>query len=67
VLYFENDERDRSPLLLEHVLGLDYTMYWHPAPIFQLDNFFGNPDNHLAPTSVMSLMTLGTPNERAGQ
>jgi len=53
-----------SPLLPEHVCGLDYALYW---PIFQPDNFFGNTGNHWAPINVTSLMMLGIPNERAEQ
>ena len=64
-LYFENDERHLSPALLAHVLDLDYALYWHPAPIFATDNFFGNQINHWAPNNVLSLMMLAVPNERA--
>jgi FkbM family methyltransferase len=67
ILYFENDERDLSPPLLAHVLGLDYALYWHKAPIFQPDNFFGNQVNHWAPKNVLSLMMLAIPNERAAR
>jgi hypothetical protein len=43
---------------------LGYDLYWHPAPIFDEDNFFGNPVNHWAPKSIVSLMVLGVPSER---
>jgi FkbM family methyltransferase len=64
VLYFENDQRPASPALLAHVLGLEYDLYWHPAPIFSPDNFFGNPENRWHPKNIISLMVLGVPRER---
>ena len=65
VLYFENDARERSPALLSFVIDkLGYDLFWHPAPIFDENNFFGNPTNHWAPQNVMSLMMLGTPAEK---
>ena len=65
VLYFENDVRDASPELLSYVMDkLGYDLYWHPAPIFDKQNFFGNPVNHWAPQIVVSLMVLGVPTEQ---
>jgi FkbM family methyltransferase len=64
VLYFENDVREASPPLLQHVLDRGYDIYWHPAPIFEPDNFFGNPINHWAPKSIVSLMMLAIPKEK---
>src|ERR1700737_1958983 len=50
VLYFENDVQEKSADLLAYVLKtLGSDLYWHPAPIFDKDNFFGNPINHWAP------------------
>jgi FkbM family methyltransferase len=63
-IYFENDERDKSPALLGHLMAQDYTLYWHQAPIFEPDNFYGNPVNHWAPGNVMSLMVLAVPREK---
>jgi FkbM family methyltransferase len=66
VVYFENDDREKSPALLEHLLTQDYTLYWHAAPIFEADNYYGNPINHWAPQNIRSLMVLCLPNEKAG-
>jgi methyltransferase FkbM-like protein len=63
VIYFENDMREASPALLDHVLNLGYDIYWHPAPIFAPDNFFGNPVNHWHPRNILSLMMLAIPKE----
>jgi FkbM family methyltransferase len=64
ILYLENDEREKSPALFEYLLQDQYRIYWHPAPIFEPDNFYGNPVNHWAPRSINSLMVLCIPNER---
>jgi len=65
VLYFENDVREASPELLCYLMDkMGYDLYWHPAPIFDEQNFFGNPVNHWAPKNVISLMVLGIPSER---
>jgi FkbM family methyltransferase len=67
VIYLENDIQEKSAALLEHLLQRDYTLFWHQAPIFEPDNFFGNPVNHWAPQRVVSLMMLCIPSEKAGQ
>lgn len=65
VLYFENDVRGASAELLSYVMEkLGYDLYWHLAPIFDKDNFFGNPVNHWDPKDVSSMMVLGIPSER---
>jgi len=64
-LYFENDVKEASPALLSFVMrDLGYETYWHPAPIFDKDNYFGNPENHWAPKNIVSLMVLAVPREK---
>lgn len=64
-LYVENDVQDASAPLLEFLLqDLGYDAYWHPAPIFDKQNFFGNPVNHWGSDNVVSLMVLCVPRER---
>jgi predicted RNA methylase len=65
VVYFENDIPEKSPALFEYLMDRQYQLYWHPAPIFSPDNFFGNPVNHWAPNNVVSLMILAIPEERS--
>jgi len=65
ILYFENDVRESSSALLSFVMDkLGYALYLHPAPIFEENNFFGNPVNHWAPGNICSLMVLAIPSER---
>jgi hypothetical protein len=47
--------------------ALGYDLYWHAAPIFSPDNFFGNPDNYWLPESIVSAMVLGIPSESGVQ
>lgn len=65
VLYFENDQQPASKSLLDFAMNkLGYDLYWHPAPIFDPDNYFGEPANAWAPNEIVSLMVLGVPRER---
>ena len=65
ILYFENDVRESSPRLLVYVVEtLGYNAYWHLAPVFDEDNFFGNPVNRWAPKDMASVMVVGVPKER---
>jgi FkbM family methyltransferase len=65
ILYFENDVRAASADLLEFAMKtLGYRLYWHPAPVFREENYFGNPVNHWK-QNLISVMILGVPSERA--
>lgn len=65
VLYFENDVKEASADLLAFAMEtLGYDLYWHPAPIFDESNYYGNPVNHWAPRTIVSQMVLGLPRER---
>ena len=46
-LYVENDRREKSPDLIELLLGLDYRLYWHLTRLFYPDNFQGEAENVL--------------------
>ncbi len=61
ILYFENDIKEKSQALLAFVLALGYRIFFHPAPIFQPDNYLRNPVNAWAPKNIVSLMMLALP------
>lgn len=63
IVYFENDVREKSKELLDYLFALNYTLYWHVAPICAPINFFGNPVNHWDPDCIVSLMVLAVPKE----
>lgn len=44
LLYLEAN-RDDAPGVIEHVLGLDYQMWWHLPPMFNPKNFTGQAEN----------------------
>lgn len=43
VLYVENDREDKSEALIEYILNLGYSLYWHLPPLFRHPNHFGEP------------------------
>ena len=45
VLYVENDRRQHSAALIRCIMSLGYRLYWHYPPIFNEDNWSGNPTN----------------------
>jgi FkbM family methyltransferase len=64
IIYFENDIQDKSPALFEWILGMGYRLYFHLAPIFSPENFYGNPSNAWAPQNIFSLMMLAVPQDK---
>jgi FkbM family methyltransferase len=45
ILHVENDREDRSPALIERILGLGYRAWWHVTPLFNPRNPYGNGEN----------------------
>jgi FkbM family methyltransferase len=44
-LYVENDRAEKSPALIDHLLALDYRLYWLTPTAYMADNFFGDQEN----------------------
>ncbi len=44
-LYLENNSKERSGALIDHLLKLGFNLYWHFSPFFNESNFFRNPEN----------------------
>ena len=64
ILYLENDVREASAELFAYLIDtLGYRLYWHLAPIFDENNFFGNRVNHWSQI-IYSKMVLGVPAEK---
>jgi FkbM family methyltransferase len=61
LLYVENDRRQNSALLIAQLWDLDYRLYWHTPPLFNPDNFYGNPHN--AFPGILSLNMLCLPRQ----
>ena|GEM_PF-440298 len=49
ILFVENNTVERSAEVIRAVQALGYRAYWHIAPYFRGDNFFGNPEDVFAP------------------
>ncbi len=61
ILYVENDRADRSAALIDHIMGLDYRLFWHLPPMFHLANYFGNTENVFG--RIVSVNMLCVPRE----
>lgn len=67
ILYFENDVQAKSAGVCDYAMRvLGYDLYFHIAPINSPENFFGNPENHWAPATIVSKMMVGLPRDRGG-
>ena len=45
ILYIENDRQEHSNELIKLIASHEYHLYWHRPPLFNPDNFDGNPEN----------------------
>ena len=61
VLYVENDRREKSAALIDRLLSFDYELFWHLAPLFNPQNFFGHAENVFK--GIVSINVLGVPRE----
>ncbi len=58
LLYVENDRKEQSDALVRRLDALGYRMYWHPPPLFNPDNYAGNPDNVFGDTVSLNILCL---------
>ncbi len=58
----ENDRRDRSAELIEHLFSLDYRLMWSTPPLFNPDNYFGEAEDIFP--GIVSINMLCVPAER---
>jgi FkbM family methyltransferase len=47
-LYVENDREEKSAALIDFIRSLGYDLYWHRPPLFNPQNYAGNPENVFA-------------------
>jgi FkbM family methyltransferase len=45
VLYLESDRAERRPALYKELVAQGYDCYWHSPPLYDAENFLGNPVN----------------------
>lgn len=61
-LYVENDRAANSAGLIRAIMAMEYRLFWHLPPLFNPDNFFGEPENVFP--SVVSINMFCTPREK---
>jgi FkbM family methyltransferase len=61
IIYLENDRREHSRALIEHLWAANYTCYWHTPYLFNPANFAGKSEN-IYPT-IASINMLALPKE----
>ncbi len=60
-LYLENDRPEKAQALVDYLRSLDYQLYWHYPPLYNPQNFQGNPENVFP--GILSINVLGVPAE----
>jgi FkbM family methyltransferase len=58
ILYVENDRGELSAPLIEHLLSLDYNLYWHLPPLYNPENFYRNPVNEFGRTVSVNMLGI---------
>ena len=61
-IYVENDRAEHGDALVGLLASWGYRMYWHRPPLFEPDNFAGDPENIFGP--ICSHNMLCVPAER---
>lgn len=56
-LYVENDQRDKSPALIQWLFDHEYRLWWHIPPLFNPQNYRGVGENRYGP--VLSINMFG--------
>jgi len=62
LMYMENDRKEKSPALIQLLLAMDYSLWWHLTPLFREDNFAGNTNNVFGGTGSINMLCV--PNEK---
>lgn len=60
-IFVENDRKEHSHDLISAIERHDYRLWWHFSPLFQPDNYNGNPENVMG--RIMSINMLALPRE----
>jgi FkbM family methyltransferase len=63
ILYVENDRIEKADALAARLLETGYRLWWHTPPLYNAENFLGNPLNVFGP--ILSFNMLCLPQESA--
>lgn len=58
ILYVENDRWQNSAALMQQIAELGYRMYWHTPPLFNPDNFYGDPEDIFPGILSMNMLCI---------
>ena len=57
-LYVENDKLEKSEALISAILDMGYNVYWHIAPLFNKNNFYGNKNDVFEGVSSFNMLCI---------
>ncbi len=57
-LYIENEWPETSEELLRTLASLDYRSFWHMIPLYNPDNYYGNPCNRFGHASIVNNLCI---------
>jgi len=52
IIYTEADRDENNPALFAYLRSKGYHIYWHKPLLYNPDNYFGNPEDHLMVNNV---------------
>jgi FkbM family methyltransferase len=58
IIYVENDRKQHAAELIQALLGLDYRLYLHLAPLFEANNFYKNANNIFGESVSANMLCL---------
>lgn len=58
VIYMENDQKLKSPDLLQWLFDHDYRVWWHTPALFNADNHFQNAENVYGNISSLNVLAI---------
>ncbi len=58
LLYLENDRREKSGELIEHLQSAGFKLFWHCPPLFNPVNYYQNSDNVFENTVSVNMLCI---------
>jgi hypothetical protein len=58
LLYVKNDRREKSPALIQFLLGMDYSLWWHVTTLYNEDNYAANSNNVFGGTVSVNMLCI---------
>lgn len=58
VIYMENDQKEKSPDLLQWLFDHEYRVWWHTPALFNADNYFQNTENIYGNVCSLNILAI---------